>query len=1399
MANNNDFRRGIRIYLETSEYLKGIKELEASTAQLDKEYARLVSELERLKNAGVKSGTEFKTMEKTARKLQQQINKNSNTMARYHDGLEKTKAVLKNLSGAPLKDLIAVKRVLANEIKSLDRNTDKYRATLKHYQSVSEQVSHTQRQMNTNMRASSRRMSKLADGFNKYFGIIGTAVASITGLSYSFRRLAENVAEMDDLYADVMKTTGLAREEVVKLNDAFAQLDTRTSREQLNRLAYEAGKLGITGRDDILAFVDAANQITVALGEDLGDDATKSIGKMVNVFEQSTQHLQRLGLREQMLSVGSAINELGASSSASESYLVEFAGRLGGVAAQAGIGIDKILGLGSALDQNMQQVEMSATAVQQFLTQLLAQPVKFAQIAGVEIEQFNKLLREDTNAALIMVLKALKERGGFSELVPLFDEIGINGQRLIGVLSSLATNIEQVQTAQRVANDALVAGTSLTNEYAIKNNTLAARLDKAKKQFSDTALQLGEKLNPLLLKSTNLTTAMIRVLVRYPGIVKTLLFLLGAVASAYALKSAAMLRDTVITQANVVKSKALIAVEQLQIMWNNRHVLSLKALSLAKNLLTLRLGKARLAFSALTKTMNANAFVAITTLVIALGTALWNLTQRLFGATEAQKAMRKEIASESVELNKLFASYRNANDGTERKSKLLDEIKSKYGDYIGHLIDEKGRITDIGEAQRIANEQLQRNIALKARETDQTDIDTTYVERVSGRLDGERERLTRQTDQTTVKEVLGEVKTYFDQMNKSTTLSTAHEDMQQLYRDYNLRIDGNMRVMVAALYHATEKRQRDTERNNDRYAPFIADAITPFTIAQPTKDKPTATAPARPTTPTTPSATSSKSADPYAEQSAQLEIAYKREAYQIRKNGDGDPTQYAALLQAEEKYLTDKIALQHKYGKQTIDTEVSLFAVRERQEKDQSETLLNAFKLTYETKQQTTQAYYDTERTRLTEQYHNNLLTKEQYDEQTNALDLVVAERKRANAKAYLEQLQDSEMASQSVKKKAIQQTQQVVAQAEQSITDLQARANEQRYQNIKQHLQRVAQLRKELGLDAEKLNYQEGLEALKEQLKEANATQEEQAQAIYRYKVKTFQAYAQETKKIASALSNAIHQYQQMQTASLEAEKQQELAIASDNAEKRKVINEKYAQKELDLKKKQANADMAINIATALSDGALAIANILSVHASNPILSGILIATTAATMALQIGTIIAQRNAIAATTLNSSGAVGTDSNTTPQGKLIPTAQAQSGRWNVIGKEDEKPYRNVPYEGMAQTGIVATPTLVGERGDELIIDHPTLHNIRMNAPHILQEIMQQRVVPQRANGQYAPITTPTELSTNATDEKNLTQALKELTQQITWLQSHRIEARVVLSELDKKRNLYEQSIKNGSK
>ncbi len=753
----NDLNRSIKIYIDNSDAMANAQKLEARITELRAELRKLSSE-------GQRGSKEYIAQEKAVKKLEK-------TYGTYQQKIRETERVLKNLSGATYKELISAKRAITRELRNETRGTEQYRQKVQALNAVQKELNVAQREMTGRLGSQGSIISRAAAGFNKYFGMMTAGLATLTGLSFTLRRLSQDAAEMEDVYADVMKTTGMTREEVGSLNEEFKNMDTRTSREQLNALARDAGKLGLSSKQDILDFVDAANQINVALGEDLGEGAIREVGKMAEVFQRSTRELDGLDLKERMLAIGSAINEIGASSSANEDYLVQFAGRLGGVATQAGIGIGKIIGFASALDQDMQQVEMSATALQQFIIKLMGEPAKFAQIAGLEVNSFTTLLKTDANEAIKTVLRSLNEKGGFQQLIPYFEEMGLSGTRAVGVLSAMAGSIDNVDAAQKIANKSMVEAVSLTDEYNIKNNNTNAELEKRRKSFKDSAEELGKRLNPALLKSTNIATYIVKLLPVVLDFLEKYGRYLVYLVTAYAAYSvAAKIAIAWETKLKVAFNLSNILLKAKLGLLNAVKIATL-AYNVASALLTGNLAKARAAWKALNAAMATNQIGLIAVAATAAVAGIVKLVKWLTRASDATKAIKEatkqynsELASETREANALFEAFKNTNPESETHLQIRKDIISRYGKYLQGLIDEKGNITNVGEAIKAVNNGLREQIALKIKNqaadqimtetlNTQTDITDKVMKRIGKQVSSEVVRSSiRETINRTISE-----------------------------------------------------------------------------------------------------------------------------------------------------------------------------------------------------------------------------------------------------------------------------------------------------------------------------------------------------------------------------------------------------------------------------------------------------------------------------------------------------------------------------------------------------------------------------------------------------------------------------------------------------------------------
>ena len=380
-------------------------------------------------------------------------------------------------ANATLKEIEASARALNAELRKMPTNSKQFEESTKQYNKVKQRITGIRSEIN----GTQSSMSKFANGMNKYMSTFVVIGAAIAGVAASIKGLIDGSAKLSDAFADIQKTSGLSAKEVKNLSSSLSKINTRSAKKDLLELGYVAGKLGYTSKADILGFVKAADQINVALSKDLGGNAEEAIrllGKLTDTFKVK----EEFGIEQALLKTGSAINALGAASTANEAYMVNFTKRIGGIAPQAGISIANVLGLGATLDQLGQKAEMSSTAMSQLIVKMFRNTSEFAKIAELDVDEFSKMLSEDANEAMIMFLEGLqKNDGGLKELAVKFKDLGIDGSRAIGVIGALSNNIDLLRNSQSLSNNEFRKGTSLTNEFAVKNENMAGNLEKVEK------------------------------------------------------------------------------------------------------------------------------------------------------------------------------------------------------------------------------------------------------------------------------------------------------------------------------------------------------------------------------------------------------------------------------------------------------------------------------------------------------------------------------------------------------------------------------------------------------------------------------------------------------------------------------------------------------------------------------------------------------------------------------------------------------------------------------------------------------------------------------------------------------------------------------------------------------
>lgn len=655
--------------------------------------------------------SQLKLVEAELERIRQSEQKVVTIMQQYDKEIDRTNVDIKetkrqmqlvnntmaNLKTSSIRDLEYSIKALNQQMHGMERGTEQF----KQMELKAKQLKAELQAVRAEGVAQESWIKRSADWFNRMQGIALVAVAAISGITFTVKKCVEEYAKMDDEMTNVRKYTGQAAEEVERMNEDFKKMDTRTPRQKLNQLAEDAGRLGITSTAAVEEFVDGADKINVALGDDLGDKAVSQIGKLAQMFgEDKTK-----GLRGAMLATGSAVNELAQNSSASAGYLVDFTARVAGVGKQAGFTQAQIMGLASVLDQNMQQDETAATAVQNLLAKMFQDSSKFAKIAGLNVKDFAKTLKEDANGALLQFLAAMRAKGGFADLAPMFEEMKMDGSRATGVLTVLADKLDDIKTAQNLANEAYSEGTSVLNEFETQNESVQAQLDKASKKFLDLSIELGQKLYPAARYCISAASLGVRALSTLVDFVKDYWRILIVL-------TAAIVTYTAVSKAKLIAEKAQMAWLNIMILREKAHLVlvglktsALKTMAIVQMALTREIKLTTAAQMLWNKVLLANPITAVIAVVAGLTAAIVTLSKETSTAEQAQRDYNdavtdanKQAAEEEASTMRLVSAIQSNTTAESDRKAALEELNGKLmREHLGNITEEAVRT---GQATR---------------------------------------------------------------------------------------------------------------------------------------------------------------------------------------------------------------------------------------------------------------------------------------------------------------------------------------------------------------------------------------------------------------------------------------------------------------------------------------------------------------------------------------------------------------------------------------------------------------------------------------------------------------------------------------------------------------------------
>lgn len=351
------------------------------------------------------------------------------------------------------------------------------------------------------MKELKKNIDEATGAANKHASAWQTALKNLTayvGLFAMFNQLKTYFIDLfrlnmkySEQLTNIRKVALSTTDEVANLSKELAKIDTRTSIEELNNLAYAGAKLGITTQN-LAGFVRAADQVNVALKEDLGDEALTALAKITEVMGLADKY----GVEQAMLKTGSAIFRLASTSTATSGKIVDFSNRMLALGEQAALTTPDILALGAAVDSMALEPEVAATAFGKLVVELRKGTSPIEKSLGIASGSLKKMIESGRGMdAILTIFRRMGETKNLFALDGLFKDLGSDGARLVKTMVTMAAKNGMLTKAVKESNKAFNEGSAVTVEYNMQQETAAAYMERAnnllEKQFVSSSAASG--------------------------------------------------------------------------------------------------------------------------------------------------------------------------------------------------------------------------------------------------------------------------------------------------------------------------------------------------------------------------------------------------------------------------------------------------------------------------------------------------------------------------------------------------------------------------------------------------------------------------------------------------------------------------------------------------------------------------------------------------------------------------------------------------------------------------------------------------------------------------------------------------------------------------------------------
>ncbi|MGK4311706.1 phage tail tape measure protein [Pseudomonas mosselii] len=261
---------------------------------------------------------------------------------------------------------------------------------------------------------------------------------------------------------------------------------------EIAALVEGAARMGVTGKDNLLAFAEVAANAATAF-ELPADQIGENLARIADLYKIPIQNVSQLG---------DAINYLDDNAKSKGADIIDVLQRTAGVTASVGMSYKDAAALGSTFLTLGATAEVAGTATNAMIRELAIatqQPARFQsglKALGLEAKALQNGMAENATGTLQQVLDAINK-------LPKAEQLGVTtqlfGKEFGDDAAKLAQNIGEYRRQLELANSVAGAG-SMQREADIRAELMSARLEMAKNRAFNLSATLGETLRPTLVE-----------------------------------------------------------------------------------------------------------------------------------------------------------------------------------------------------------------------------------------------------------------------------------------------------------------------------------------------------------------------------------------------------------------------------------------------------------------------------------------------------------------------------------------------------------------------------------------------------------------------------------------------------------------------------------------------------------------------------------------------------------------------------------------------------------------------------------------------------------------------------------------------------------------------------------